>query len=89
MNFDVLTLAAVRREIKDRAVGGRIQRVSVGGGAGDRRDAHSEALRGKAAVIHRSAEIPARWAEVAGDVPDGQVGRGGALCVRAREPFRG
>lgn len=27
MNFDVLTLAAVRREIKDRAVGGRIQRV--------------------------------------------------------------
>ena len=27
MNFDVLTLAAVRREIEDRAVGGRIQRV--------------------------------------------------------------
>lgn len=27
MNFDVLTLAAVRQEIEDRAVGGRIQRV--------------------------------------------------------------
>lgn len=27
MNFDVLTLAAVRREIEDRAVGGRVQRV--------------------------------------------------------------
>jgi len=27
MNFDVLTLAAVRREIEERAVGGRIQRV--------------------------------------------------------------
>ncbi len=27
MNFDVLTLAAVRHEIEDRAVGGRIQRV--------------------------------------------------------------
>ena len=27
MNFDVLTLAAVRREIENRAVGGRIQRV--------------------------------------------------------------
>ena len=29
MNFDVLTLAAVRGEIEDRAVGGRIQRVSA------------------------------------------------------------
>ena len=29
MNFDVLTLAAVRREIEDRAVGGRIQRVAA------------------------------------------------------------
>ena len=29
MNFDVLTLAAVRREIEDRAVGGRVQRVAA------------------------------------------------------------
>ena len=29
MNFDVLTLAAVRGEIEDRAVGGRIQRVAA------------------------------------------------------------